>query len=140
MRFPRFRRCAQPVRRAILPGRHFVHHLRPRSGLPLSLGGQPEGDRLGRLGDDDGFPGRACDRPDLCVEERGVGLGMSQPTILTPGAMPVAPGTSPDAGFFDDLNAEVGDKGFLVTSTEELFPWARSEEHTSELKSLMRLS
>src|SRR3546814_10855161 len=28
--------------------------------------------------------------------------------------------------FFDDLSAEVTDKGFLVTSTEELFQWART--------------
>src|SRR3546814_5606764 len=114
MRLPRFRRCAQPVRRAILPGRHFVHHFRPRSGLPLSLGREPGGNRLDRLGDDDDFPRRACDRPCLCMEERGVGLGMSRPTILTPGAMPVAPGSSPDM--------------------------MRSEEHTSELQSLMRIS
>src|SRR3546814_3853580 len=78
---------------------------------------------------------------------------MSSTTILTPGTMPVAPGTAPEQGFFDDLNAEVGDKGFLVTSTEDLFNWARtgslwwmtfglarSEEHTSELQSLMRIS
>lgn len=43
-----------------------------------------------------------------------------------PGMMPVAPGTNPDAAFFDDLNSEVGDKGFLVTSTEDLFNWART--------------
>ncbi|HMO75076.1 MAG TPA: NADH-quinone oxidoreductase subunit B family protein [Sphingopyxis sp.] len=51
---------------------------------------------------------------------------MSHSTILTPGQMPVAPGTNPDQSFFDDLNAEVGDKGFLVTSTEDLFNWART--------------
>ena len=62
---------------------------------------------------------------------------MSNSSILMPGQMPVAPGTnpelfpvapgtSPDAGFFDDLNSEVGDKGFLVTSTEDLFNWART--------------
>ena len=32
----------------------------------------------------------------------------------------------PDAGFFDSLNGELTDKGFLVTSTEELFQWART--------------
>ncbi|MFY8194590.1 MAG: NADH-quinone oxidoreductase subunit B, partial [Novosphingobium sp.] len=34
--------------------------------------------------------------------------------------------TAPDQAFFDSLNAEVNDKGFLVTSTEELFQWART--------------
>src|SRR3546814_9419433 len=99
-------------------------------------------------------------RPCICLEERGVGLGMTRSPIITDtrGLTPegVAPGlhlpegTPPDRGFFDDLNSEVGDKGFLVTSTEDLFNWARtgslwwmnfglrSEEHTSELQSLMR--
>ena len=36
------------------------------------------------------------------------------------------PGTEPDRAFFDDLSAEVQDKGFLVTSTEDLFTWART--------------
>src|SRR3546814_13460813 len=35
-------------------------------------------------------------------------------------------GTQPDRAFFDDLSAEVTDKGFLVTSTAELFQWART--------------
>ena len=34
--------------------------------------------------------------------------------------------TPPDQAFFNDLNAEVSNKGFLVTSTEELFHWART--------------
>jgi hypothetical protein len=34
--------------------------------------------------------------------------------------------TAPDQAFFESLNAEVSDKGFLVTSTEELFHWART--------------
>ena len=32
----------------------------------------------------------------------------------------------PDQGFFDGLNGELTDKGFLVTSAEELFQWART--------------
>ena len=34
--------------------------------------------------------------------------------------------TPPDHAFFDDLSTEVQDKGFLVTSTEDLFHWART--------------
>ena len=34
--------------------------------------------------------------------------------------------TAPDQAFFKGLNREVGDKGFLVTTTEELFQWART--------------
>ncbi len=32
----------------------------------------------------------------------------------------------PDPQFFYDLQGEVADKGFLVTSTEDLFQWART--------------
>ncbi len=41
---------------------------------------------------------------------------------------PAAPGAvvAPEQAFFDSLNSEVSDKGFLVTSTEELFQWART--------------
>ena len=33
---------------------------------------------------------------------------------------------APDRSFFDDLSREVTDKGFLVTSAEDLFQWART--------------
>jgi NADH-quinone oxidoreductase subunit B len=39
----------------------------------------------------------------------------------------LAPGTSvQNDGFFNDLNGELTDKGFLVASTEDLFHWART--------------
>jgi NADH-quinone oxidoreductase subunit B len=31
--------------------------------------------------------------------------------------------TAPDADFFKDIDSEVSDKGFVVTSTEDLFNW-----------------
>ena len=43
---------------------------------------------------------------------------MSTSSIIMPGQMPVAPGTNPDQGFFDDLNSEVGDKGFLLSTAD----------------------
>ena len=47
-----------------------------------------------------------------------------QPGLLAPaGGGAIVP---PDQGFFDGLNGELTDKGFLVTSTEELFQWART--------------
>ncbi|HSF13463.1 MAG TPA: NADH-quinone oxidoreductase subunit B, partial [Erythrobacter sp.] len=33
---------------------------------------------------------------------------------------------TPDASYFTALQTEVNDKGFLVTSTEDLFQWART--------------
>ncbi len=37
-----------------------------------------------------------------------------------------ADGTPPDAYTFGQIQSEVSDKGFLVTSTEDLFQWART--------------
>ena len=50
-------------------------------------------------------------------------MGVIQPAQngLGPGAI-----AQPDADFFNGLNAEVSDKGFLVVGTEELFQWART--------------
>src|SRR3546814_569736 len=86
------------------------------------------GDRVGRMGRDDGLP----DRPDgwlyLRLEKRSAGMGVTLPQSHAPenpSVMP-PPGTAPDADYFKALQAEVSDKGFLVTSTEDLFNWART--------------
>ena len=50
---------------------------------------------------------------------------MSGSIILDPAGAPAA-GTQPDESFFRDLSGEVDNKGFLVTSSEELFQWART--------------
>ena len=34
--------------------------------------------------------------------------------------------TASDDGFFRDIDSEVSDKGFVVTTTEDLFNWART--------------
>ena len=46
--------------------------------------------------------------------------------ILNADGTPMRPDTQPDDGFFKDMNSEVNDKGFLVTSTEDLGNWART--------------
>ncbi|MFN9376133.1 MAG: NADH-quinone oxidoreductase subunit B, partial [Novosphingobium sp.] len=53
------------------------------------------------------------------VNAQGLPLGAAQAA----GAGAITP---PDQAFFNDVNAEVNDKGFLVTSTEDLFQWART--------------
>ena len=64
----------------------------------------------------------------------------SNSTIITPptapisateaaASMPTAQGgevKQPDAEYFQALQSEVNDKGFLVTSTEDVFQWART--------------
>ncbi|AYJ85725.1 NADH-quinone oxidoreductase subunit B [Sphingomonas paeninsulae] len=49
-------------------------------------------------------------------------------TPAVPTGVPYAnqPSKGADVGFFNDLNGELTDKGFLVTSTEDLFHWART--------------
>lgn len=37
-----------------------------------------------------------------------------------------ADGTPPDPYIFNQIQSEVADKGFLVTTTEDLFQWART--------------
>src|SRR3546814_12234468 len=59
-------------------------------------------------------------RSPIITDTRGL-----TPEGVAPG-LHLPEGTPPDRGFFDDLNSEVGDKGFLVTSTEDLFNWART--------------
>jgi len=44
----------------------------------------------------------------------------------TPEALLASGDTPPEQNFFNDLSTEVNDKGFLVTSTEDLFQWART--------------
>ncbi len=55
-----------------------------------------------------------------------MGVETGSNVILNADGTPMAPNTQPDEAFFKDLNSEVNDKGFLVTSTEELFQWART--------------
>src|SRR3546814_14716718 len=87
------------------------------------------GDRVGRMGRDDGLP----DRPDgwlyLRLEKRSAGMGVTLPQSHAPENPSVTPppGTAPDADYFKALQAEVSDQGFLVTSTEDLFNWARPD-------------
>ena len=57
------------------------------------------------------------------------GLATSPAGALVPGT-----GTLPDVGFLNDINAEVADKGFLVTSTEELFQSPRRSRNATMSK------
>ena len=75
----------------------------------------------GRMGLDDGVHYRTGARPRLCVEEGSARMGVELTHPSTAGDI-----VQPDASFFNDLNGELGDKGFLVTSTEDLFQWART--------------
>ena len=47
----------------------------------------------------------------------------SGPVELIPRPQQATAEIAPDQGYFDGLNGELTDKGFLVTSTEDLFQW-----------------
>src|SRR6478672_8963800 len=124
MRFPGVRGQPRPVRCALLSGRDPVHRVRHRGGLSLPLGRQRVQHRLDGLVRDDALPGRACFGLRLCLEEGGAGMGV----ILDPRAENPRPSDlqPPDAYTYNQIQSEVSDKGFLVTSTEDLFQCART--------------
>ena len=81
---------------------------------------------------DDGVPRRAHGRLHLRVEERSAGMELirnANPQVAFSAATDVshartvAPAADP---FVTDVNNELADKGFLVTSTEDLIHWART--------------
>src|SRR4051794_8856206 len=124
MRLPGLRGQPRRVRRPLLPRRDPVHRLRSRGGFPVPLGGGAEAYRPRRLGLDDAVPARAGARPRLRLEEGSARMGV----ILDPRHENERPADlqQPDPRFFTQIQDEVSDKGFLVTSTEDLFQWART--------------
>src|ERR1700712_3897536 len=124
MRLSGVRGQPRPVRRPLLSRRHIVHRVRYRGGLSLPLGGQRVQHRLDGLVRDDALPGRACPWLCLCLEEGGARMGVIlDPREENPRPADLQP---PDAYTFNQIQSEVSDKGFLVTSTEDLFTWART--------------
>ena len=107
------------------------------------MGSEPWSYRLGRLDWDDGLPGYSGDWARLRMEKGSIRLGMKSSTnktaispLITPvaaaeviGSLPTAKGgeiRSADKDYFEALQNEINDKGFLVTSTEDVFQWART--------------
>src|SRR5918997_6112075 len=139
MRFCGIRRCADEVRRALLPGGHSLHHLRPGSRLSVSLGGGVQGSWVVRLLVNDGLSWRADRRLRVRVEKGRARMGLidtarrdarsaDPPKIDDPhprGIYALDARREPDP-FFTEVNNELADKGWLVTSTDELITWART--------------
>src|SRR5579862_5278192 len=119
MRLRALRRRAQQIRRALLPRRHPLHHLRSRSGVPLSLGGGVGPYRAVRLLVDDRVPGGAHRGLRLRVEEGSARMGMS----AEPGVLP--PGKDQDALLRRAVD-EIQEKGFVVAQLDKLVNWART--------------
>src|SRR5262245_12332311 len=118
------RRRPHEIRRPLLSGLDPVYHFRPRGGVSVPLGGGVQRSRTVRLLVDDGLSGRADRRLHLRVAQgcAGVGLTMRE-TTLERGA----PGlVTQGEGSFGDVSAQLADKGFLITSTDDLINWART--------------
>src|SRR3954453_19687100 len=136
MRIQCIRRRPHEVRRPLLSGRHPLHHLRPRSGVPVSVGGGLRQAGRHRFLVDDGVSGRLHDRICLRVEERRARMGLSptargaSPAIAQAPKGILDPSTGKPIGandpFFLEVNHELSDKGFFVAATDDLITWART--------------
>src|SRR6516162_1298642 len=116
MRLRALRRCAQQVRRPLLPCLDSLHHFRSRGGLSLSLGDFARFDRSLRLLVDDRFPCGAHGGLHLRMEEGGARMGVTTPAHA---------GLSQEA-ILREAAQELQDKGFLVTQLDRLVNWART--------------
>src|ERR1044071_1964081 len=137
MRIQCIRRRPHEVRRPLLPGRDPVHHLRPRSGVPVSVGGSVRQARRHRLLVHDGVSRRPHGRLCLCGEERRARRGLS-PTATSGSSAAIAqapkgildPATGKPVGandpFFLEVNYELSDKGIFVSAADDLITWART--------------
>ena len=77
------------------------------------------------------FLARADDRLRLRVEQGSAGMGLSSGTLVAPAPRGVLdPATGKPVGaddpFFGAISDQLADKGFLVTSTDDLIQWART--------------
>ncbi|CAN0390003.1 unnamed protein product, partial [Phaeothamnion confervicola] len=122
MRLRGLRRRAAQVRRALLPRRHPVHHLRPRGRVPVPVGGGTRRDRHVRLLVDGHFPGRPDGRVRLRVEERCSRMGVIEAQGR---GGPLPPGAAQDA-LLKSVTDEMQDKGFVVAQLDKLVGWART--------------
>src|SRR5579871_2021898 len=137
MRLQRLRRCPHEVRRSLLSGRDPLHHLRPRSGVPVPLGGGVRQARCDRLLVDGGVPGRAHGWVCLRMEERRARMGLnptatqaSRPLVAAAAKGILDPATGKPVGvsdpYFLEVNHELSDKGFFVAAADDLITWART--------------
>src|SRR6476619_7070539 len=97
------------------------------------MGGRLWRDRRLRLLVDDGVPRRADCWLHLCVAKRSARMGLTpqRSAVVAPAATGILdPRTGKPIGsddaFFVGLNDELADKGFLVTTADNLIVWART--------------
>src|SRR5689334_13776244 len=133
MRLSRVRGRARRIRCSLLSCRHSLHRLRSRGGIPLSLGGQPQLHQVDRLGGDDHLPRRAWPWAGLRVEKGGARMGVMlrgpEDRMPTEEELARIAGLVPgevDRQKLLELQQSLNEKGFMVTTAEDLFTWART--------------
>src|SRR5512134_3460548 len=104
MRLRSLFRYAHEVRRALLPGRHPVHRLRPGNRLLVSVGRGARFRRHGRARRHGHFPFDPGGGLRVRVEEGGLGMGLAAPTAETP-------------------DAAVTQRGVVTTTVDSLVNW-----------------
>src|ERR1700730_2778685 len=116
MRVQRLRRRPHAIRRALLSRVAAFHHFRSRGCVFVSLGGGFPRSRAFRLLVDDDLPWRSDHRLRLRMEEGSARMGLNLAQLDTRAADP----------YYLSLNDRLADKGFLVTTTDDLINWART--------------
>ena len=123
--FEPFDDARAPVRRALLPRRHPVHHLRPRSRVPVPVGGDAGRHRRVRLLVDGRVPRRA-DRSASSTNGRKGRWNGSEPPPTRPSAAALGLAPTQDAAAARRCTEEMQDKGFVVAQLDKLVDWART--------------
>src|ERR1700737_95750 len=131
MRFRPVRRCPHALRRPLLSRVAAVHHFRPRGRIPVSVGHRIPQPGSSRLLVDDALPGCSDRRLCLRMEQGSAGMGLSANSIVAPAPTGILdPATGKPVGakdpFFGAVSDELADKGFLVTTADDLIQWART--------------
>src|ERR1051326_1363088 len=126
MRLQRLQRRTDEVRRAVLSGVAAVHHLRPGSGVPVSLGHHAWQDGRFRLLVHDGVPRRSDRGLHLRVAEGSARMGVTPAGSAAKSGVEGGAAVADNDPYFRALQDEMQDKGFLVASADSLITWART--------------
>src|SRR5688572_2164833 len=111
MRLRGLRRQPHEIRRALLPRRHPVHHLRSGDRVPVSVGGGARQHRRLRTGRHGHLPVHPRGGLHLRMEEGSVGMGLTQES---------------DSLVSQGEPQGLAERGFVTTTIDAAMNWART--------------